>query len=155
MPATLQDSGASRNSILARGHAAMQRMETVGQRVRTRRLALGLEVRELAKAAGIKPSALSELESGRTKTSKSLHRIATALGVPVEWLAGDDAKPPVRRVYGPLDVGLLIDCIAELESQLMGMSLTPQQKAETIASCYEAESKQARAAILRLVRRVA
>lgn len=129
-------------------------METVGKRVRRRREELGIQVKELARAAGIQPTALSELESGRSKTSKSLHRIATALGVSVEWLAGDDAKPPVRRVYGPLDIGLLTECIAELESQLAGLPLTPAKKAETIASCYEAESKQARAAILRLVRRV-
>lgn len=130
-------------------------MKTVGDRVRERREALGVKVKDLAKAAGIKPTALSELESGRTKTSKSLHRLATALGVTVEWLAGEDAKPPVRRVYGPLDVGLLAECIEEVEAQTTGMALSPQQKAEIVASCYEAETKQARAAILRLVRRVA
>ena len=151
----IQDSDVSCNSLLSARHGAMRSMETVGDRVRKRREALGIQVNELAKAVGLKPSAISELESGRTKTSKSLHRIATALDCTVEYLAGDDKSPPVKKLYGPLDVELLTECIEELEKQLAGRSLPPSSKAETIASLYEAESKVGRAAILRLVKRIA
>lgn len=133
----------------------MRSMETVGERVRKRREALKLKVTDLARAAHLKPTAISELESGRTKTSKSLHRIAAALDCSVEYLAGDDKNPPVKRLYGPLDVEMLAECIEELETQLAGRTMPPLTKAETIASLYEAESKQARAAILRLVKRIA
>jgi transcriptional regulator with XRE-family HTH domain len=155
MSSLIQGSGEQRNSILAGARAAMQRMESVGGRARKRREELGLKVKDVAKAAGMTPQGLSELESGRTKTSKNLHRLAAALDCSVEYLAGDDTKPPVKRLYGPLDVSLLTACIEELEAQLGSRTMPAAIKAETIASLYEAESKTARAAILRLVRRIA
>lgn len=61
-------------------------METTGGRIRARRIEAGMTVAGLAKAAGIAPTTLYDLERGDMRSSTRLHRIAAALGVTTEWL---------------------------------------------------------------------
>lgn len=48
---------------------------------------------DLASRAGVTQGSIAHLESGRTKTSRSLTRIAAALGVTTEWLADGKGDP--------------------------------------------------------------
>lgn len=73
-------------------------MESIGQRIRALRREKGIAVKALAQAVGVTPSAISELEHGRVKTSTVLHRIAAELGVSVAWLdTGTGAKYRVEQ----------------------------------------------------------
>jgi phage repressor protein C with HTH and peptisase S24 domain len=48
---------------------------------------------DLANRAGVTQGSIAHLESGRTKTSRSLTKIAGALGVSTEWLADGKGEP--------------------------------------------------------------
>ncbi|MGG7604650.1 XRE family transcriptional regulator [Massilia sp. BKSP1R2A-1] len=48
---------------------------------------------DLASRAGVTQGSIAHLESGRTKTSRSLTKIAAALGVSTEWLADGKGDP--------------------------------------------------------------
>ena len=59
----------------------------IGERIRTRRAALGWTQKKLAEQAGISPSFLSELETGeRSVGAENLMGIARALGVSLDFL---------------------------------------------------------------------
>jgi phage repressor protein C with HTH and peptisase S24 domain len=61
-------------------------METIGTRIRAEREAQRISRNDLAKAAGIAPTTLSNLELGLSKSSTALHKIAARLGVRTDWL---------------------------------------------------------------------
>lgn len=79
----------------SRSHAGM---ETIGARIRRLREAKRLSRADLAKAVGLAYSSLSDLESGKAKTTTVLHKIASQLGARVEYLetgkGPQDAPPP-------------------------------------------------------------
>lgn len=58
-------------------------MGTIGERVKKARKAKGVKQNALAKAAGMSVGALADLESGRSKSTTTLHRIAAELGMNV------------------------------------------------------------------------
>jgi transcriptional regulator with XRE-family HTH domain len=68
---------------------------TFGDRLTTRRLAVGLTQRELAELAGITSARVAHLECdyyGTGPTAYTLAALAKALGVRMDWLwSGDDA----------------------------------------------------------------
>lgn len=69
----------------------------VGQRIRSLRQKKGMLQEELARRAGLSPSALSNFEQGRRRTSLDwLRKISKALGVPMSELI------PESRVRKPL-----------------------------------------------------
>jgi transcriptional regulator with XRE-family HTH domain len=74
-------------------------MVQLGQRIRERRLELGLSLRELAGRAGFSTSFLSQVERDVTSPSiDSLHRISQALEVPVfHFLIEPETESPVVR----------------------------------------------------------
>lgn len=61
-------------------------METIGNRIRTEREHQGVSRADLARAAGIATTTLSDLELGLSKSTTALHKIAKRLGVRPEWL---------------------------------------------------------------------
>ena len=73
----------------------------VGPKMRHTRLLKGLTLKQLADAAGCSESLLSKIENGRANPSlKMIHRVATALGMPVAGLfqaEGDDPESVVLR----------------------------------------------------------
>ncbi|NUT57563.1 MAG: helix-turn-helix domain-containing protein [Agromyces sp.] len=81
--------------------------EDIGERLRDARLRQGLSLRGLAKALGVSPSLISQVETGKTQPSVStLYAIVSQLGVSLDELLGvgpvarrdDAAKPsPVQR----------------------------------------------------------
>lgn len=66
--------------------------ETQGERLKRARLAKGLSQPALAQLAKISKSAVSQLESGDSKSlhSKNLYPVANTLGVSAKWLATGD-----------------------------------------------------------------
>lgn len=61
-------------------------MNSIGQRIREEREKQKITRAELARAAGIAATTLSDLELGRSKSTTGLHKIAERLGVRVSWL---------------------------------------------------------------------
>src|SRR3981081_394484 len=71
----------------------------VGSRVREIRQQSGLSLRALASALGISASALSQIETGRTRPSiNRVHQIAAELNIPLSTLFAPDLDaPPAER----------------------------------------------------------
>ena len=68
-------------------------MATVGDRIRQRRLELGLSQRELA-SEGVTYAYISRLEANaRTPSIKALRKLAGTLDVSVHWLETGDEDP--------------------------------------------------------------
>lgn len=63
---------------------------TIGERIRKLRQELGLSQQELAHKAGVRRPTISELESGKQRglTVETAKRLARALGVGIDYLAG-------------------------------------------------------------------
>lgn len=68
-------------------------METIGDRVRRLRQAQGIARKDLARDAGMSYSGLSDLESGKAKTTTRLHHLSAALGVDVNYLETGKGSP--------------------------------------------------------------
>lgn len=67
---------------------------TLGSRLKAARTAAGLTQADVAKNIGVSPQAIQHLETGNSRSSRHLHRIARILGVTAEWLeTGDDSGP--------------------------------------------------------------
>ena len=72
----------------------MARTDSLAERVRAARAALGLSQAELAARVGIKQPSLAAIETGETRRPRFLLGLARALGVTPEWLEnGDEARP--------------------------------------------------------------
>jgi transcriptional regulator with XRE-family HTH domain len=66
----------------------------VGPKMRHTRLLKGLTLKQLADVAGCSESLLSKIENGRANPSlKMIHRVATALGMPVAGLFQTEGHP--------------------------------------------------------------
>jgi transcriptional regulator with XRE-family HTH domain len=78
----------------------MGKEESIGDRIRQRRLVCGWAQRDLGRHAYVSGSMISRLESGeqRTLELEAAVRIAQALGVSVEWLAYGDTADATPRV---------------------------------------------------------
>jgi DNA-binding XRE family transcriptional regulator len=75
----------------------------IGYRVKERRLAEGLTLRDLAQRADLTASFLSQVERGRTSVSiVSLRRIAEGLGVPVLYFLQEDKNGASYVDHGAL-----------------------------------------------------
>ncbi|MBQ9214192.1 MAG: helix-turn-helix transcriptional regulator [Neisseriaceae bacterium] len=61
-------------------------MNTIAERLRTRRKALNLTQKELAKKIGVSQGAIGQLESGRNQNTTKIYELAAALAVDTEWL---------------------------------------------------------------------
>ncbi|MDP9843024.1 helix-turn-helix domain-containing protein [Streptosporangium lutulentum] len=67
----------------------------LGTRLRTARLAKGRTLRTVATAAGISPSLLSQVETGKSQPSVStLYSLVTHLGLSIDELLAVSAEPP-------------------------------------------------------------
>ena len=77
-----------------------RQMATVGERIRQRRLALGLSQRDLA-SEGVTYAYISRLEANTRQPSvKALRKLAPRLGVSVHWLetGKDDPAEELARL---------------------------------------------------------
>lgn len=85
------------------GHATNFFMNTVGDRIKSRRQELGWTQEQLAGKAGISKGFLSDLETGtRNVSAEYLLKIAQALTVTLDFLMkGDPSKPKTAEVQIP------------------------------------------------------
>jgi transcriptional regulator with XRE-family HTH domain len=75
-----------RFTLAAVGSDARQSAAAIGNRVRSRRLSLGLSQRELA-TPGVSYAYISRIEAGMRRPSvRALRKLAPTLGVSVAWL---------------------------------------------------------------------
>jgi transcriptional regulator with XRE-family HTH domain len=95
-------------------------METIGDRVRRLRESQGIERKDLASDVGLSYTGLSDLESGKAKSSTKLHRIATRLGVSSGYL--ETGKKEVEQPAAPshsqlvrLDAEMILDVVHSLQ----------------------------------------
>jgi transcriptional regulator with XRE-family HTH domain len=75
-------------------------MATVGERIRSRRLELGLSLRDISQA-GVSPGYISRVERGdRQASGKALRSLASSLEVSVHWLetGREDPAETLARV---------------------------------------------------------
>src|SRR5437764_5944565 len=69
--------------------------EDVGQRLRTHREARSISLRELARRLGLSPSAISQIETGKSRPSVStLYSIVSELGMSLDELFSGGAAAP-------------------------------------------------------------
>jgi transcriptional regulator with XRE-family HTH domain len=74
----------------------------VGERLRARRRARRLSLRELAQRLGVSPSLISQIERGRARPSVStLFAIATELDASLDELLFNDERPAAPGASGP------------------------------------------------------
>jgi len=77
----------------------------VGQRLRSAREELGLSLREVARRLDISASALSQIETGKSRPSvKTLYAIVSELGLSMDELfaeGGEDAQPAASVPTSP------------------------------------------------------
>lgn len=128
-PAMPQSTGAKRLRDLS---AEFQ--DGVGQRLRAERESHGVSLRELARRLAISPSALSQIETGRSRPSVgTLYAIVSELGLSLDELFGS------RRAAadaGPAETGSVVQRRDErkgidLESGVRWERLTPHAERDT------------------------
>ena len=77
--------------------------DDVGRRIREHRIQSNLSLRELARRLGISPSAISQIETGKSRPSVStLYSIVTELGMSLDELFSGDGSKPARRTPEPV-----------------------------------------------------
>jgi transcriptional regulator with XRE-family HTH domain len=88
---------------------------TVGDRIRQRRLELGLSQRDIA-SKGVSYAFISRIETGARKPSvTALRKLAPKLGVSVDWL--ETGKEPTRFArFDPADLVLLGKALRMLDT---------------------------------------
>lgn len=134
--------------------STMVDMDTIGDRLRSTRLAAGLTQGALGSDAGVSKQAISAIESGATKNpeAKTLEPIARRLGVSQRWLltgrgGSEGATPEVPAEDGPLSP-------EEAEMLALFRSISPEMRAALVASAQASLAPPSRQATADLVRRV-
>jgi transcriptional regulator with XRE-family HTH domain len=75
------------------GGSVARQMTTIGERIRERRLALGLSQRELA-SEGVSYAYISRLEANTRRPSvRAVRQLAARLGVSAHWLETGEEDP--------------------------------------------------------------
>jgi transcriptional regulator with XRE-family HTH domain len=106
----------------------------VGQRLRAERESHGVSLRELARRLAISPSALSQIETGRSRPSVgTLYAIVSELGLSLDELFGSGRA---AADSGPAETGSVVQRRDErkgidLESGVRWERLTPQAERDT------------------------
>jgi transcriptional regulator with XRE-family HTH domain len=90
----------------ARGRASLDEIGGVGPELRARRTQQGLSLRELARRLEISPSALSQIETGKSRPSVStLYAIVSELGMSLDELFGGVPRAAAAPQPGPAAAG--------------------------------------------------
>lgn len=105
--------------------------ETLGQRIRRRRKALDMTAKDLARAATISASYVSQLEHGKQDrpSLEVLGSLATALGMPVAELLGEPVTLAVTAEIPPVLAELAdeLDLGAATTAMLAGINIDGYQ----------------------------
>ena len=104
-------------------------MASVGERVKERRMELGLKQRALAKLVGLLQTTISDLESNPTVKTREVARLAAVLGVSALWLA-DGKGPKILDGTAPTMQHEISPKIPRLAERL---SLLPEDKLKAVS----------------------
>lgn len=114
----------------------------IGDRIRKRREALGVERKELAQRAGIAYSTLSDLELGHSQSTTKLHRIASVLQTNTRWLESgrgdEDAVEGAAEESGTY--GAWEDVLGYHQAISLGSGSEMQEYAETHKLKFRSDS---------------
>jgi transcriptional regulator with XRE-family HTH domain len=121
----------------------------VGNRIRLRRMTLGLPMTEVAKSLGVSWQQLGKYEQARDRTSASmLYLIASALGVPVDFFFAKLQLDETKE-----------NAIERLQTSTIGDALTLDARGQhidkLIASYWRIEDTKQRRHIIRLLQALA
>lgn len=116
-------------------------MDTIGERVKTRRESAGIAQAELAKRVGTNKQTLSAIEGGATKAPGAdlALRLARELGVSPWWLVLGEGRPEDASSQPPRpNRAILLDAIQITENVLARLQITypPKQRADLIMGSY-------------------
>lgn len=131
-----------------------------GDRIKRRRVELGLSKAALGKAVGVSRVTILNWESADSMDIRAakLKKLARALRVSESYIT-DNGPMTTSEGRGALDAELLADCLAGLDEALEGRRLPPERRAEIVVALYEffasAEAKPTRGQVVQFVRRVA
>jgi len=106
-------------------------METIGKRVRARRIELGLSQTDLGEKVGMKQQGIQSIEDGKSERPRKLRELAVALETTQEWLLGE-AEPThflVSEELRPVDksVPVIGEVAAGLWLEVGPMPEDPQE----------------------------
>lgn len=113
-------------------------MNTIGQRIKALRKKRGITRKDLASATGISYSALSDLESNRSKNSVYLYKIANELKATIDWLEtgnGPIDAPGVSQ-YGLPDPEILRDALRVMLRSIEKNDRTIETLADAELICF-------------------
>ena len=97
---------------------------SVGKRIKSKRVDAGWSQTELAKRAGITPSALSQIESGdRFPSTVVVHKLAKALSTSVDYLIGNRTEEDLSDLLHDEKVEILFRTFKELSKKDRGFIL--------------------------------
>jgi transcriptional regulator with XRE-family HTH domain len=149
MPPTRRKAGTPRRRVAGHGVRELGVREDIGERIRTRREDSDLSLREFARRLGISASAVSQIETGKSRPSvATLYAVVDELGLSVDDLfsplgpAGVPTRPgvapaaamgrlvPSRAGDHPCVQRLEGRAVIELESGVRWERLTPEADAE-------------------------
>ena len=111
----------------------MKRQPRIGQRLAAARLQRGRTQAEVARSAGIAPSYLSRVETGKIQpTFRTLNRIASAMGMHFDELEAFETEGHARGVRCPISErgDCMLDMIhagGEMDPQSAAEFYTPRQ----------------------------
>lgn len=127
MPRRLRDSvdACQRHSVTA--FRSNLGMETIGERIRSERERQKITRVDLARAGGIAPTTLSDLELGLSKSTTALHKIASRLGVRPEWL--ESGRGPKEPTVGD-ELGSWADVTGYSQTAALGDGANPEAYSE-------------------------
>jgi transcriptional regulator with XRE-family HTH domain len=97
--------------------------ETLGSRARKRRKELNKTLAEMAKAAGMSPGFLSDLEQDRSKGTTRLNALAAALGLHIDYLETGRGPPLASTPSGLYAVKSPVSTYRVLGHDLTGEAL--------------------------------
>jgi len=93
---------------------------TTGERIKAYRKAAKLTQTELGSAAGIKKSAVSMIENGKTEPSlKTLKIFADRLGVPVEELIGGKEIDPGELSQAHIQILTALNYLSDEQAEIL------------------------------------
>jgi len=105
-PSNIRREMATQPASPRQARARSQVRDDVGRRIREHRVESNVSLRELARRLGISPSAISQIETGKSRPSVStLYSIVTELGMSLDELfSGEGAKQLRRRSPRPAEL---------------------------------------------------
>jgi len=109
MPEIYHDRDITSNTNVLTLSGSITSVNTLADRLKYAREALGWSQEYLAQKAGVSQGTIGNVESGLRKQPRDLVEIATAMGVNVEWLKNGKGPMPTLPTSGPAPVRHALD----------------------------------------------